>query len=255
MASSRSLILNLSFPDEFSLEPEYKRFAWVHDWCQSFLLPALTSLPPNLKHFFGEDFARSGDLTGIWVLTQDQHLKLHSPLIVEIRNCPFEQQKQILFFVIARLPRFQAGALDARGNGSSIAEACADKFGRSRIKEIMPSQEWYHETMPLLKSCFEDHEICVPQDDDVLSDLRSIKIVRGVAKVPEDEKNRGTDGKWRHGDTAIALAMAIYAVFKMEPAPIEFTAVPDSLERWSPKEANGFNDYNDNNPDFDIGCY
>lgn len=250
------MIYSLKFPDEFLLKPERERAAWVDNWCKEFLQPALTPLSTKHKYFFGEDFGRSGDITALWVLAQSQHLKLSTPLLVEIRNCPFEQQKQILFYVIERLPNFTAGALDGRGNGAQVAEAVADKFGRGRIEEVMISQEWYRKTMPLLKQAFEDHDLSIPKDDDVLSDLRLIKQVKGIAKIPDNEKNKGSDGKARHGDTAIALAMAIYAVFEMEPAPIEFSAVADSLERWSPayNQFDGFADDPDRENEMDIGC-
>ena len=218
-------VLRLALPDGFSLLAAHLREAEVQDWCEQQLLPLLSALDPTQAHFFGEDFARSGDLTAIWPLAQSQILDLVTPFVVELRNVPFEQQKQILFYLVARLPRFRAGAMDARGNGQYLAEVAAQKFGASRIAQVMLSTEWYREHMPPFKAAIEDKTLTLPRDADILADLRAIRMEKGVAKVPDNARVRGSDGRDRHGDTAIALVMATYAVFQMEPAPIEFKAL------------------------------
>lgn len=245
-----SVILSLSFPNEFSVLPEPERRSWVADWYQDYLIPVLMQLPKNLKHFVGGDFARTGDLTALWILTQEQTLKLHTPLVLEIRNCPFEQQTQILFKTIELLPNFQAGAFDAKGLGMQIAEATADQFGRARIEQVMLTQEWYRQNMPPIKILLEDGEISIPKDDDILSDLRFIRKINGIPKIPET-KTKGTDGQQRHGDTAIALAMALYAAQKMNPAPIEYTPLPSKLDRWSSSSSR----WDDDDEPHDKGCY
>ena len=72
----------------------------------------------------------------------------------------------------------------------------------------MISESWYRETMPKLKSRIEDKTVVLPKSADVLSDLRSLRVVKGVARVP-DVRGRDATGK-RHGDAAVALAMAIH---------------------------------------------
>jgi phage FluMu gp28-like protein len=149
-----------------------------------------------------------------------------TPFIVELRNVPFEQQKQILFYILDRLPRFRSGAMDARGNGQYLAEVAMQKYGASRIAQVMLSKEWYRENMPQFKAAFEDKKLILPMDADVLADLRTIVMEKGVAKVPDNARVRGSDGRERHGDTAVALAMATFAIFTMEPVIIEFAALP-----------------------------
>lgn len=215
-------VVRLSHPDGFTLLPEHIRKAETDDWCESGLKPLLHELDPNLDHYFGEDFARDGDLSAIWVLQQSKTLHLATPFLLELRNVPFEQQKQILFYILDRLPRFRAGAMDARGNGQYLAEVAMQRYGATRISQVMLSQEWYRENMPPLKAAFEDGKLTLPMDADVLADLRTVVMEKGVAKVPDGAKVRGSDGRERHGDTAIALAMASYAVFQMEPVLIEY---------------------------------
>lgn len=218
-------VLRLALPDGFSLLAAHLREAEVQDWCEQQLLPHLLALDPQQDHFFGEDFARSGDLTAIWPLAQTKTLDLVTPFVVELRNVPFEQQKQILFYLVARLPRFRAGAMDARGNGQYLAEVAMQKFGPTRIAQVMLSTEWYRDNMPPFKAAIEDRSLVLPKDADILADLRTVRMEKGVAKVPDNARMRGSDGRDRHGDTAIALVMATYAVFQMEPAPIEFKAL------------------------------
>jgi phage FluMu gp28-like protein len=213
-------VLRLALPDSFTLMSSHLREAETSDWCEEQLLPLLKLLPLNLDHYFGEDFARSGDLTVFWPLIQTKTLNLVTPFILELRNVPFEQQKQILFYMVDRLPRFRAGAMDARGNGQYLAEVAMQRYGATRIAQVMLSVEWYRENMPPFKAAFEDKTLTIPKDADVLADMRAIKLDKGVAKVPDSAHTRGSDGRDRHGDAAIALAMATYAAFRMEPTGV-----------------------------------
>ncbi|MEQ1672700.1 MAG: hypothetical protein ABL893_17755, partial [Hyphomicrobium sp.] len=124
---------------------------------------------------------------------------------------PFEQQKQILFYICDRLPRFQAGAMDATGNGAFLAEVAAQRYGMGRIDQVKLSIEWYRENMPRMKAQFEDNGLDIPKDADVLSDFRALKMINGIGQLPNTTRAKGSDGKNRHGDSAIALALAIYA--------------------------------------------
>lgn len=218
-------VVRLVQPDSFTLLPAHIREAETRDQCEAVLLPLLEGLDPLQDHYFGEDFARSGDLSAIWPLAQTASLGLVTPFVVELRNVPFEQQKQILFYLLDRLPRFRAGAMDARGNGQYLAEVAAQKYGASRIAQVMLSTEWYRENMPPFKAAIEDKKLTLPQDADVLADLRTVVMEKGVAKVPDSARVRGSDGRDRHGDTAVALALATFAAFTMEPVPMEFQAL------------------------------
>lgn len=205
-------VIRLVHKDDFTLLPEHIRIAETRDWCDAVLAPLLAKLDPLLDHYFGEDFARNGDLSAIWPLEQTRTLDLLTPFILEMRNMPFEQQKQILFYLLDRLPRFRGGAMDARGNGQYLAEVAAQKYGPDRIAQVMLSQEWYRENMPPFKAAIEDKKLTAPRDADVLADLRTIVMEKGVAKVPDNARVKGSDGRDRHGDTAIAMVLALFAV-------------------------------------------
>mgnify|MGYP006143314941 CR=1 FL=1 len=214
-------IVRYSGSAEFNQWPENLREAEIKDWCDEHLLPLLEKLDKNEQHSFGEDFGRSGDLTVIAPIAIGQTLKRKIPFLVELHNVPFRQQEQILNYIVSRLPRFNFGALDSRGNGQYLAEQAAYEYGTDRIDCVMLSLPWYRENMPKLKAALEDDELELPKDADVLADLRALQVINGVPKL-SDTKTGGN--KDRHGDAAIAIAMAVYASFQ-EGYEIDFIAV------------------------------
>lgn len=192
---------------EFNAWPEHIRRAEIAEWCTRELLPLLYQLDPKERHALGEDFGRSADLTVLAPLAISQQLKRRVPFLVELRNMPFKQQEQILFFIADRLPNRQGLALDARGNGQYLAEQAVERYG-DQAEAVMLSAGWYLENLPKFRAAFEDDEIEIPRDADVLDDLRALQVIKGVPKLPDIKT--GQD-KRRHGDAAIALAMAYYA--------------------------------------------
>jgi phage FluMu gp28-like protein len=201
-------ILRWQLPAEFSGRPENVRHSETQAWCEDNLAPVLAALDPNLATCFGEDFGRSGDLTVIWPLQIAPDLVRKTPFVVELRNIPFRNQEQVLFYIVDRIPRFASGAMDARGNGQYLAETAAQRYG-SKIVQVMLSESWYRENMPRYKAAFEDGTIEIPKDADILSDHRAFVLERGVAKI--SERRTGADGKGRHGDAAMAAALAYFA--------------------------------------------
>jgi phage FluMu gp28-like protein len=201
-------ILRWEMPSEFSSRPEAVRNSETQAWCEDNIGPALAALDPSRASFFGEDFGRSGDLTVIWPLQIGQDLLRRTPFVVELRNIPFRNQEQVLFYIVDNLPRFTTGAMDARGNGQYLAETASQRYG-SRVVQVMLSESWYRENMPRYKAAFEDGTIEIPKDADVLADHRAIVLEQGIAKI--GERRSGSDGKGRHGDSAMAAALAFYA--------------------------------------------
>lgn len=204
-------VLQLTCRPGFVDEPKHIREAETDAWCKEHILPLIGKMPENYPTYFGEDFARDGDLSVVWPIQEQAGLKHRPPFIVEERNVPFEQQKQVLFYICDRLPRFRGGALDARGNGQYLAEVARQRYGKDRIFEVKLSQEWYRENMPKFKAAIEDKETFIPKDGDTLDDHQAIKMVKGIAKVPDTGRTRGRDGNQRHGDSGIAHAMATFA--------------------------------------------
>lgn len=216
-------VVRLEAPKGFELESDAYRTGWTLGWLIAEVAPLIAQLHPDLISGFGMDFARKGDLTSIGVWQLQQNLKRRFPFMIELRNVPYRQQEQILFYLLDRLPNFRKGAMDAGGNGAALAEYAVQKYG-TRVEAVMFSESWYRQHMPPLKDAFEQDTIEVPADADVMTDLKAIKLVRGVARVPEERRN-GTDGSQRHGDAAIAIALGHYASRNLA-SPIDFIPVP-----------------------------
>lgn len=198
---------------------------YIKGWIEENLASRLEDLPEDRAHFCGVDFGRSGDLSVFWPATEEKDLRLVPPFVLELRNCPHRTQQQILFAILDRLPRFSGVSLDARGNGSALAEAARQEYGPAQVREVMISESWYRETMPILKAGIEDKTLILPKDAGILSDFRSLRVVKGVARVPEQRTKDKTGG--RHGDSAVACAMMLDARKELGSAePWEYVGVP-----------------------------
>lgn len=231
--SSREVpVLRLAYPQGYETIAEHMRLADSLSWCERELLPLLEALPREARSFYGMDFGRSGDLSVILPLLQSQDLRRRPPFQVELRNVPFKQQEQILFFIVDRLPNFLAGANDARGNGQAIAEAAAVRYGHTRISQVMLTEGWYRDNMPPFKAGLEDGTLdSLPADKDTIDDYRAIKVIKGIPRIPDSRTTEKGGGK-RHGDAAITGVLAYFAS-RNPAAPIEYTPAPPRADRWA----------------------
>ncbi len=199
-------VLNLSLKDEFVLQPQEEKTSHVGDWLEE-IYYVLSLLDSNLKTSFGFDFGRSGDLSYLIAFQELPNLVRKAAFALELRNVPFTEQEQILFAICDRLPRFIGGSMDARGNGAYLAEKAADRYGHHRIDQVKLTLQWYLENMPKYKAALEDKKVLLPANSDLLDDHRMVQVIKGVPKIP-DTKNKGSDGRSRHGDGAIACVLA-----------------------------------------------
>lgn len=215
-------VLRLSCPNGFERGDLQWRADWVAEWLETEIAPLLKKLDMARYCYFGQDFARSSDLSAIAVGQYDELANLICHFIVEMRNVPSREQEQVLEFIIDGMPLFAAGKMDGRGNGFGMAEAMQDKYGEDAIELVMASPKTYLEMMPRLKARIEDRTITMPRSEGVVDDLRCIKLVKGIPSIVDRtrDKNDGAKGK-RHGDTAIAL-MHLVAAADEDTGPIEF---------------------------------
>lgn len=207
-------VIRLKCKDEFVHKDEEYRESTTLEWCRENLDPLLGKLE-KFPSWFGEDFGRTGDLTVIMPIQQVENCMLVSPFIVELRNTPFEQQRQILFYIVDRLPLFRGGALDSRGNGQYLAEVAMQRYWASRIHCVMITNQWYLENMPKYKVVYEDSSLILANDLYLLDDHRLVKMENGIPKVC-DKHTKEKDGGERHGDGAVAGCMSIYAYHNIQ---------------------------------------
>lgn len=194
------------------------------------LIAQLEALDLGPQFAFGSDFARNIDLTTGSLMAIEQRLKRREVLAYELRNVPGDEQKLICKTVLNHVrSRLVGAAFDATGMGWTVAEDMGrifglreDPQGSGLVMAVKFAEEWYRINMPPLKAAFEDDAIALIKDNDHLSDLRAIKLVRGIARVPV--LREGEAGKKRHGDHAIAVALGHYAS-RMRWVEYAYTAV------------------------------
>ncbi len=210
-------VLRWELPTEFAARPEADRRMAADAWFAEHLRPAIERLDPTARSAFGWDFGRIADLSVFWPVQIDPGLFKRTPFVVELRNVPFDQQEQILWWLLNRLPRLVRGAMDAGGNGAALAEKTAQKYGLGIIEQVKFTVDWYRLNMPPFKRTLEGAGMSMPRDADLRGDFSAIKMIDGVARVSKlrtTEKGEGSvEGKKRkrHGDAAIAAALAHWA--------------------------------------------
>lgn len=204
-------ILTFEAPEDFLSRAAWLRESEINAWCEEHLKPLLTALNERSRYSFGEDFARRGDLTCFTLLEITEDLQKREAFRVELRNMPYQQQRQIMLYILERVTRLIGAAFDATGNGDFLAEAALERFGPEMVDSVQLSAKWYGEWMPKLKAEFEDQNIFVARHQTTLDDLRHIKMVAGTPQIDKGrtkDENATTAGSRRHGDFAVSLCMA-----------------------------------------------
>lgn len=222
-------VLRWACDDAFVDRSDDVRTAEAREFFTTEVLPVLRATEGAGRSYLGEDFGRSGDLTVLWPLVVGQDLRRRTPCVVELRNVPFRQQEQIVFWLIDALGRFSGGAFDASGNGQYLAEFARQRYGAHAIAEVKLSEQWYREHMPPLKAALEDDSFELPPDSEIIDDFRSLEVVRGVARVP-DTRTSGATGK-RHGDGAIAGALALFASRTLDAGPLVVSGAGNAVSQ------------------------
>ena len=228
------VIIRGKWDDGFAYLSEDVRRHAIDGWLRENVDAHLARLNKLRRHAFGQDFARNRDQSVFVIGEEDTDLTHRPRITIELANCPFSSQEQILKYIVRRLPRFRGGAMDATGNGAALADAMAQEFGVEMIEQVKLNDGFYLAHMPKLKAGLQDGTLRdLARDDQHSDDLRAIKLVQGVPKVPRQatqtagQKAAAADGGeklQRHGDYAIALFMMEYAFYR-EAGEVAWTPV------------------------------
>ncbi|WP_440411127.1 hypothetical protein [Neorhizobium petrolearium] len=179
---------------------------------------AVARLDKNRTHAFGFDFGRVADLSVATLLETDRVLRRREVLALEMRNVPGDEQKLLTKMILDGAPRLVGAAFDATGMGWTVAEDMGRHKGIKDAEhpgglveaiKFTSNSDWYRTEMPPLKAAFEDDAIALIKDEEHLTDLRIVKVIRGIPRVPD--LRTGEVSKKRHGDFAVSLALAYYA--------------------------------------------
>lgn len=209
-------VLRLELPANYMFLPRLQQAALMAPFLED-LDRQLAALDLTDQFAFGFDFARVADLTAGSLMAIQKRLKRREVLAFELRNVPGIEQKLVTRKILQRVrQRLVGAAFDATGMGWTVAEDMGREFGLREDPEgsglvmaVKFSEEWYRLHMPPLKAAIEDDTLDLIADAEHLGDLRTVKLIRGIARVPT--LREGTTGKKRHGDHAIAVALAHWA--------------------------------------------
>ncbi|WP_296271465.1 terminase large subunit domain-containing protein [Pseudomonas sp. UBA6323] len=217
-------VLRLTLPDDFVQKTPNDRKAWMDEWIAVHVDPLLEQLNPQSRHVLGYDFARHRHFSTMVPMEIEQTMRRRVPFAIELHNVPTRQQQDLLWHINRRLPRWSGEAIDATGNGETIAEYTADEFG-SHVHQIKLNRAWYGLWMPKLVQGFEDRQIDIPRDATLGDDLRAIENVEGVPQVVKETRDIKDPELHRHGDFAVAVCLAWFASLNLVVA-FEWEAAP-----------------------------
>lgn len=240
-------VLRLELPGDYMFRSRLEQAMLMAPFMAD-LRAQLAALDLTPQFAFGFDFARVADLTAGSLLAIEQRLKRREVLAFELRNVPGIEQKFIVRTIFSHVRhRLVGAAFDATGMGWTVAEDMGREFGLREDPEgsglviaVKFSEEWYRLNMPPLKAALEDDMLALIVDAEHLSDLRTVKLVRGIARVPP--LREGETGKKRHGDHAIAVALAHWA---SRMRYVEYGYVPASRATAAPSRLGMHPDEND----------
>lgn len=216
MTATDAPVLRLDLPADYLQLPPVTQKSLISPFMEE-LEEALGKVDLSLRYSAGFDFARVSDLSVLDLMGIEQQLKRREALSVEMRGVPGKEQILIVGTVLEHVKsRLTGAAFDATGMGWIVAEEMGRRFGLRESEDgsglvwaIKFTEEWYRIHMPPLKAAFEDDMIAIAPDDDHLSDIRAVKVIRGTPRVPPTRE--GQAGKKRHGDYLIALALAHFS--------------------------------------------
>lgn len=221
------IVKRLKREDGFKLEPEAAREVDIRAWLSKNIAPVLKTLDINRRTVIGGDLARKGHGSVFWLAQVSPTLQRETRLVVEARNLPFDNLRQVLWYIFDRAGRRWTASLDASGLGMETAEASRLKYG-NRVQEVMFSTGWYRDNGAKIVTAIEDRTTTVPADDDIISDICALAWIGGVVKIPDKHETLGNDGGKRHADAAIAAMLMEHAA---SADPVDVTAARTTADR------------------------
>lgn len=215
-----------SKPAEWVTDPD--RLEETDTWIKDNLKPVIDNMTPH-KTAYGQDFGRTGDLSVTDIMQKRGPSRWTMAFKLELRNIPFDVQAKIRNYILDNVPMLHHAAFDARGNGQSHAEGALQDYGISRVSCMMATSQMYAEYFPKYRQCLEERSFWIARSEDAITDHRRVVLRKGNPSM-DDGRDKGQDGQWRHGDSAISGLMSFIATLT-NPNIIEHNPVPSKDQR------------------------
>lgn len=215
-AARPAIVLHLQRDHAWLLRSPDERQADTQAWCELHLRPAIRALAGDKRHYLGKDFARRVDLSAVVVLEQEHDLTLGTPIAIELRNVPDDEQEQVSEYLLANIPLCAGYAMDVtEGGGRNEAERLGARWGSRDLIEgalIAPvrlSAPWYDREHHRLRARLEERDLWIPRDEDIFEDLQSWRVAEKTNRLELGPKTTSKrDRLLRHGDVGVAILLA-----------------------------------------------
>ena len=156
--------------------------------------------------YLGVDVGRSRDLSVFWLL-ECVGDTLYTREVSVLSDIPFSEQEAELHRFLS-LPNLRRACIDQSGLGRQFAERAVERYGSSRIAGISFTAGTKETLAYPLRSRFEDAKIRIPDDLEIVADIRSVRKEVGAGGTLRFCAERTRDG---HADRFWALALAVNA--------------------------------------------
>ena len=161
---------------------------------------------PSLPCWMGVDVARTSDYTVIAIVQQDLGGCFHLIELVNLKNCPFNEQLQTLRSVWSKYG-MPGGAIDSTGIGKMFAEEAARTIS-SRLTPFVFTASSKTEIFERLRKAVQSQGFKVPEDqvEVVTNDLLQLRRL-----VDTSIHYTAPHTKSGHADISTAIALALQA--------------------------------------------
>ncbi|MDR2806807.1 MAG: terminase family protein, partial [Puniceicoccales bacterium] len=123
--------------------------------------------------FLGVDIGRINDLTVFWLLAAVEN-KLITKTVTVLKNKTFSEQEAILYPLLAA-PTLRRACIDQSGMGWQFTERAAERFGKYKVEGITFTNGIKEQLAYALRTAFENKTLKIPADENIRTDLRTIK--------------------------------------------------------------------------------
>lgn len=169
-------------------------------------LEEFLSYRPRGPLWAGYDVGRKRNASELIVLEQVGD-RFYQRLMLTLERTRFQDQRETLYRLLTARSDVRRLCIDATGMGMQLAEELTEKVP-GRAEGVTLTSQVKAELAPLTKIAFEDRNVWIPADRDLMQQIHSVKkIVTAAGNVRFDADH---DEK-HHADKFWALALALHA--------------------------------------------
>ena len=220
-------------PDDFAQEYECVFLDEAHSYFPMELILGNISAAcdrwngkPKGVFYGGVDIGRKRDLTVIYILEKLEDVFFTRELKVLFRQS-FQAQKRVIQHFLKKFP-FHRICMDATGLGMQLAEDLKREYG-SVIEPVTFTSKVKEDLATFTRMIFEKRQIRIPDDQDLIRDIHSIKKIMTAAGNIRFDADRNERS---HADRFWVLALALHGANRSSGPITVVTRAKRSFSSW-----------------------